>query len=98
MALLSPVGIAVADEPDPEYSVLVFSKTAGFRHGSSEAGKEMITQMGADNNFQVDKPENSEDFTEENMANYDALLWLCTTGTVLTGDPTPSFENYMQPR
>ena len=39
---------------DP-YSVLVFSKTAGFRHDSIPAGIAAIQQLGADNGFSVDR-------------------------------------------
>lgn len=95
-ALLLPAGIAMADEPEAEYSVLVFSKTAGFRHGSIGAGKDMITQLGEEHNFHVDLTEDSSDFTDENLADYDAVVWLSTTGTVLNAEQKLAFENYIQ--
>ena len=45
---------AAAAEP---FSVLVFSKTAGFRHDSIPAGIAAIQKLGADNGFTVDATE-----------------------------------------
>ncbi|MDG4773054.1 ThuA domain-containing protein [Solwaraspora sp. WMMD792] len=84
---------AAADEP---YSVLVFSKTAGFRHGSIPAGIAAIEQLGADNGFTVDTTEDGADFTDANLANYRAVIWLSTTGDVLDTDQQAAFERYVQ--
>src|SRR5690625_6655144 len=78
LSLVTPMtGMAApAEDPseDPEFSVLVFSKTAGFRHGSIPAGIKMSEDLGEDNNFSVDVTEDGNDFTEENLANYDAEI------------------------
>jgi cytochrome c len=42
-----------ASAVDEEYDVLVFSKTAGFRHGSIAVGRTAIQQLGAENGFSV---------------------------------------------
>jgi len=44
--------------------VLVFSKTAGFRHSSIGPGHAAIEQLGADNNFQVDHTEDATAFSD----------------------------------
>lgn len=50
--------------------ILVFSKTAGFRHHSAiAAGKKNIQDLGAKNNFDVDTTENAELFTADNLKN-----------------------------
>src|SRR5690606_40113190 len=59
---------AAAEEAQPEASVLVFSKTAGFRHDSIPAGIEAIEQLGAEHNFAVDATEDAEAFTDDNLA------------------------------
>ena len=71
---------------DP-FSVLVFSKTAGFRHDSIPAGIAAIQQLGADNGFTVDATEDAAAFTDANLAQYAAVVWLSTTGDVLDADP-----------
>ncbi|WP_041322586.1 ThuA domain-containing protein [Saccharomonospora viridis] len=86
---------AAAEEAQPEASVLVFSKTAGFRHDSIPAGIEAIEQLGAEHNFAVDATEDAEAFTDDNLANYDAVVWLSTTGDVLNDEQQAAFERYI---
>ena len=44
--------------------VLVFSKTASFRHASIEDGKVALMKMGAENGFKVDTTEDASAFNE----------------------------------
>ena len=76
--------------------VLVFSKTAGFRHDSIPAGITAIQQLGADNGFAVDATEDGAQFTDANLAQYDAVIWLSTTGDVLTDEQQAAFERYIR--
>ncbi|KAB8171230.1 DUF1080 domain-containing protein [Streptomyces mimosae] len=79
---------------DP-FDVLVFSKTAGFRHDSIEAGIQTITELGAANDFTVTATEDSAQFTEENLAQYEAVIFLSTTGDVLDEAQQTAFEGYI---
>lgn len=81
---------------DDDFSVLVFSKTAGFRHGSIPFGIAAIEELGEANHFAVDATEDSTQFTDENLAQYDAVIWLSTTGNVLNDDEQGAFERYIQ--
>ncbi|MCU7552271.1 ThuA domain-containing protein [Chitinophagaceae bacterium LB-8] len=77
--------------------VLVFSKTAGFRHTSAiEAGKIEIGEMGKKNKFAVDTTESSEAFTVENLKQYAAVIFLCTTGDVLNEEQQKAFEQFIR--
>lgn len=77
--------------------VLVFSKTAAFRHGSAiEAGKKAIQQLGNSNNFLVDETENAELFTADNLKQYAAVIFLCTTGDVLNDQQQQAFEQFIK--
>ncbi|RIQ12963.1 DUF1349 domain-containing protein [Jiangella rhizosphaerae] len=78
------------------YSILVFSKTAGFRHDSIPAGIAAIQQLGAEHDFDVTATEDAAAFTDENLAQYDAVVWLSTTGDVLNADQQAAFERYIQ--
>jgi type 1 glutamine amidotransferase len=75
--------------------VLVFSKTAGFRHDSIPAGINAIRQLGAQNGFAVDATEDGAAFTTQNLAQYQAVVWLSTTGDVLTATQQTAFESYV---
>lgn len=77
--------------------VLVFSKTAGFRHGSAiSAGKKVIEQLGKENHFDVDTTEDAGVFTSENLQQYTAIIFLCTTGDVLNDQQQQVFERYIR--
>ena len=76
--------------------MLVFSKTAGFRHDSIPAGIAAIQQLGTQNNFTVDATEDAAEFTDANLARYKAVIWLSTTGDVLNADQQAAFERYIR--
>ncbi|MGA6163587.1 ThuA domain-containing protein [Amycolatopsis magusensis] len=92
---------AAAAQPDEvapqheEASVLVFSKTAGFRHDSIPAGIAAIQQLGTDNHFSVEATEDAGAFTDTNLARFDAVIWLSTTGDVLNPEQQGAFERYI---
>jgi cytochrome c len=76
--------------------VLVFSKTAGFRHKSIGVGKLAIMKLGQENGFAVDTTEDAGKFTENNLKQYGAVIWLSTTGNVLDEAQQAQFERYIQ--
>ena len=73
----------VAATPAEPFRVLVFSRTAGFRHLSIATGIETVTELGAAAGFEVDATEDPAQFTPKNLKGYDVVLFLNTTGTVL---------------
>src|SRR6266404_4360414 len=66
------------------FKALVFSATAGFRHESITNGLALIRTLGSNNNFSVDSTENPTQFNATNLAQYKVLIFLSTTGDVLT--------------
>ncbi|GAA2123901.1 ThuA domain-containing protein [Streptomyces synnematoformans] len=78
-----------------EENVLVFSKTAGFRHDSIPEGITAIEELGAENGFAVDATEDGGAFTAENLEKYEAVVFLSTTGDVLDADQQKAFEDYV---
>ena len=70
-------------EPAGPARVLVFSKTAGYRHESIEAGKQALLAMGAANGFLVDTTEDAARITEDSLKQYAAVIFLSPTGNVL---------------
>jgi cytochrome c len=83
-------------DPDARFRILVFSKTAAFRHSSIDEGVTAIRKLGAENGFQVDASEEASLFTDENLALYDAVVFLSTTGDVLNAEQQAAFERYIQ--
>ena len=82
--------------PPAEVRVLVFSKTSGFRHGSIAVGGDAIEQLGTTNGFTVDRTEDAASFTASQLAGYDAVVFLSTSGDVLAPDQQAAFEEYIR--
>jgi type 1 glutamine amidotransferase len=93
LALNSSPPVSAADTP---YDVLVFSRTAGFRHDSIPIGIQTIRNLGAANSFTVTATEDPGQFTAANLAQFEAVVWLNTTGDVLDAAQQTAFENYVR--
>jgi type 1 glutamine amidotransferase len=76
--------------------VLVFSKTAGFRHDSIPDGVTALRQFGETGGFTVDATEDAAAFTSANLRRYDAVVFLSTTGDVLDPAQQTAFEGYIR--
>ena len=84
-------------EPTPKANhILVFSKTAGFRHDAIPAGQTMLQVLGDKNNWQVTLTEDSSKFNRVDLAQYAAVIWLNTTGDVLNTEQQSAFESYIE--
>ncbi|OLF06103.1 hypothetical protein BLA60_32690 [Actinophytocola xinjiangensis] len=95
--VLTPSQFAAASAaPRAAFSVLVFSKTAGFRHDSIPTGIAAIRQLGAQNDFTVEATEDAGAFTDANLGRFDAVVFLSTTGDVLNGTQQAAFERYIR--
>lgn len=84
------------DSTNEEVRILVFSKTAGFRHESIGAGIEALRDLGKRQGFAVDTTENASQFNEENLIRYKVVVFLNTTGDVLTHEQQNDFERFIQ--
>jgi type 1 glutamine amidotransferase len=96
-------GPAASQGPGPgggdrseESRVLVFSKTAGFRHDSIPDGIAAVKELGAAHGFAVDATEDAGAFTARNLARYNAVVFLSTTGDVLNEAQQGAFEGYIR--
>lgn len=75
--------------------VLVFSKTAGFRHKSIEAGVKAIEALGVENDFTVDHSEDAEVFLSKKLKKYNLVIFLNTTGDILNAEEELAFKTYI---
>lgn len=76
--------------------ILVFSKTAAYRHESISAGKAALIKLGRENGFIVDTTENENYFQEDSLKRYSAVVFLNTTGNILNSPQQISFERFIQ--
>ncbi len=77
------------------FRVLVFTKTAGFRHTSIPNGVQMVNELGAEHCFAVEHTEDSTQFSAENLARFRVVIFLCTTGDILNNEQQTAFEAYI---
>ncbi|WP_405558408.1 ThuA domain-containing protein [Streptomyces sp. NBC_01171] len=94
--LLGCVTGPAAAKPTETGRVLVFSKTAGFRHDSIPDGIAAVQQLGATDGLTVDATEDATAFTTRNLRRYDAVVFLSTTGDVLDPAQQRAFEGYIR--
>jgi cytochrome c len=76
--------------------VLVFTRTAGFRHRSIEAGVAAIRGLGRRDGFAVDDTADPARITTPGLAGYRAVVFLSTTGDVLGPDQEAALRRYLQ--
>jgi hypothetical protein len=75
--------------------LLVFSKTAGFRHQSIPDGIKAIREiLGA--RYEIDASEDAAVFSAENLRRYRAVVFLSTTGDILNDEQQRAFEAFIR--
>ncbi|HEY4154346.1 MAG TPA: ThuA domain-containing protein [Puia sp.] len=94
LALLLLLSAAPPVEKTP--SVLIFSKTNGFRHSSIPAGIAAIKKLGEANGFHVDATEDSLAFNKKNLKKYAAIIFLSPTGKVFGPEQENALQYYIE--
>ena len=86
-------------------SILVFSATAGYRHGAIPTGnqtiQELASEIGDENDVEFTVDVISEDASQfpsdvSELEGYDVVVWNSTTGDVLNDDQQAAFEAYLR--
>ncbi len=88
--------VSIPARMQAQMRVLVFSKTAGFRHDSIPDGIAAIRQLGQQNSFDIDATEDAAAFTDANLARYQTVIFLSTTGDILNDTQQAAFERYIR--
>lgn len=76
--------------------VLVFTKTAGFRHASIPAGVRALRELGSKAGLAMDVTEDASAFKDANLRRYRAVVFLLTTGDVLGPGEQAAFERFVR--
>lgn len=100
LLVLIPSGVrpVQAQAPPPAFKVLVFTKVSatGYTHDSIPFGVAAVQSLGARNNFAVDATNDAAAFSDANLTQYNAVIWLNTNGEVLDDSQRAVFERYIQ--
>ena len=76
--------------------ILVFSKTLGWHHTCIPDGIKAMVKIGQDEDYAIDTTVDASYFNDDSLKNYDAVVFLCTTGNVLDAEQQAAFERYIQ--
>jgi hypothetical protein len=82
--------------PTEKFKVLLFSKTAGFRHDSIPAGIAAIRQLGGENHFDVFATEDASIFSDDSLAKFKAVVFFNTSGDVLDTLQQNAFQKFIR--
>jgi len=100
LLLLSLLGIfatSAAHAEKEQFSVLLFSKTAGWHHESIHEGVEAIRHLGELHDFTVFWTEDAARvFKDEELKKYKVVIFLSTTGDILNDEQQAAFERYIK--
>lgn len=77
-------------------NILLFTKTAGFRHSSIETGVKLVKMLGEQNGFNVTHTEDASVFNDSFLKNIDLIVFLSTTGDILNPKQELAFKNFIQ--
>lgn len=88
--------LCVAFTASAQKRVLVFTKVAGFAHDSRPAAAAAIMKLGQENSFGVDTTSDAGKIAESNLKRYDAVIFVSTTGDVLTPYQRVDLQRYIQ--
>jgi type 1 glutamine amidotransferase len=75
--------------------ILVMSKTSGYRHASIPAGQNTLLDIAREQGFTVTFSEDAARFNDEELGQFDAVVFLSTTGDILDPIQQASFERYI---
>lgn len=97
-----PVGAVSAQQPciteraADGTRVLVFSRTAAFRHQSIPTGVEAVRTLGERHGFAVEATEDAAIFTDAGLAQFQAVVFMSTTGDVLNDEQQAAFQRFIR--
>lgn len=77
-------------------SVLIFSKTEGYRHESIPAGVDAVSRLARARGLAVAATEDAGRFCSEVLDNVRLVVWLSTIGPVLEPKQRHSFERFVR--
>lgn len=75
--------------------VLIFSLTKGYHHASIAEGTLFFINLGKQDHFMVDTTTDASKFTIDTLQQYNAVIWLSTTGDVLNAAQQEAFQQYI---
>jgi type 1 glutamine amidotransferase len=77
------------------FKMLIYSKTAAFRHDSIGNGIAMLESIATEQGFTVKKTETNEDITDAGLKQYEIVFFMNSTGDIFNATEQKAFETWM---
>lgn len=79
-----------------QFKVLVYTKMNGFHHQSVNEGVTAMRAMAQRHQFAMDWHEDASVFTDERLQQYQAVIFLLTTGDILNDEQQGAMERFIR--
>lgn len=79
-----------------QFKVLVFTKTDGFHHEAINEGVTAMRAMAVRHHFAMDWHEDAGVFNDERLKQYQAVIFLLTTGNILNDEQQGALERFIR--
>jgi type 1 glutamine amidotransferase len=79
-----------------QFKVLLVTETGGWHHESIEPGVIAVYELAATHNFDVNRQQIAEKITEDELKNYDAVIFLSTTGNIFDESEKTALQKFIQ--
>jgi type 1 glutamine amidotransferase len=87
---------SAGSQTDDQNSLLVFTKTEGYRHASIPDGVAAMKTMASQNGWTVRHTEEASLFNPDSLSAYRAVVFLSTTGDILNEAQQEAFKSFIQ--
>lgn len=96
-AILAASLLAVPAAHAGQFKVLLFTKTAGWHHDAVHAGVGAVQELGKLHDFEVFWTADAKRvMNDQELAKYQAVVFLLTTGDILDDGQQAAFERYIR--
>lgn len=79
-----------------QFNVFVFTKTDGWHHKSINAAVTAMETLSEKHHFSMEWHEDATRINEQNLEQYDAVVFLLTTGNILNDEQQQALEKFIQ--
>src|SRR5579872_3399142 len=87
--------VVPAPAPEPQRSILAFSKTAGYRHDSIPYARKAILDMATERKWSVTFTEDAGFIEPNHLKGFDAVVFISTTGTILDKNQQRALQGFI---
>lgn len=84
-----------AQNQEKSESILIFTKTEGFRHQSIPDGVEAVEEIASENAMNTVHTEDAAYFQSDSLAIFNLIIFLNTTGDILNNQQQQAFQQFI---